>query len=123
MTQPTPFRARISERFACDIEVDACTTLENRAARIVDVSTHGAQVRMERPYDAGARIHLDVAGDYVWADVQWAEIDRMGVKFIAPLGPEHRLSRIIEEQRRRIASANARQAAFPANRGFGRRAA
>ena len=119
MTETLPFRARQSERFACDVPVAACTTLQTRAARVVDVSTHGAQVRMDDPFEAGTRIHLDVDGDFVWATVQWAEIDRMGVKFISPLHTAHRLMRIVEDQRRRSLAAAAR----PALRGFGRRAA
>jgi hypothetical protein len=119
MTSTLPFRARVSERFACDIAVGACTTLENRPARVVDVSEHGAQVRIDEPYDAGTRIHLDVDGEFVWATVQWTEVDRIGVKFMSPLHPTHRLMRIVEDQRRRAATI-----ARPVGvRGFGRRAA
>lgn len=121
METQTPFRPRISERFACDVPVNACTTLETREARVVDVSMHGAQVRMEQPYAAGTRIHLDVEGHYVWADVQWSEIDRIGVKFVTALQADHRLSTVITEQRQRIARTTRQQQLQP--RGFGRKAA
>lgn len=121
MTAPTPFRARISERFTCDIPVDACTTLDNRPAHIVDLSSHGAQIRMEEPYDGGTRIHIDVDGDFIWADVQWSEVDRIGVKFMQALRTDHRLMRMIEDQRRRQSMSDGRTHAAP--RGFGRRAA
>lgn len=119
MTNTLPFRARVSQRFECDIEVGACTILENRPARVVDVSAGGAQVRMDDPYEPGSRIHLDVEGDFVWATVQWAEVDRMGIKFVAQLQTSHRLMRIIEDQRRRTAAIAKPVMA----RGFGRRAA
>jgi hypothetical protein len=121
MTQATPLRARISERFRCDLPIMACTTLETRPARIVDVSTHGAQVRMDEPYAAGDRIHLDVDGDFVWAHVQWAEIDRIGVKFLAPLQDGHRLDQFMKDQRRQqsMPAPRVEQRSF----GFGRRAA
>lgn len=121
MTQATPFRARIGERLSCDVVISACTTLETRPARIADLSPQGAQVRMDEPYAQGERIHLDIDGDFVWAQVQWAEIDRMGVKFVAPLTDDHPLLRQVRLQHRRQAAQAARPPS--AVRGFGRRAA
>lgn len=115
-------RARISERFACDIAVMACTTLETRAARIVDLSTHGAKVHSEEPYEPGTLVHLDLEGDLVWGTVQWSEIDRMGIKFSAPLASGHRLARLMEDMRRRSVLRQTIVGAAPV-RGFGRRAA
>jgi hypothetical protein len=80
------FRDRISQRFATDLAVLACTVLESRAARLVDISLHGARVESDDPYPAGQRIALDLGGEQVFGIVTWSEIDRMGVKFLAPLG-------------------------------------
>lgn len=121
MTQAAPFHARIGERLLCDIAISACTTLETRPARIADISNHGAQVRMSEPYAAGERIHLDIDGDFVWAQVQWAEIDRMGVKFVVPIGDDHPLLRTVRVQQRRATALAMRPQTI--NKGFGRRAA
>lgn len=121
MTAPAVFKNRISERFACNVNVMACTILESRPARIVDLSMHGAQIRMDNPYDERTRIHLDLDGEFVWADVQWAEIDRMGVKFVSKLPADHRLAQLIENQKARARIAGNRRAISAA--GFGRRAA
>lgn len=123
MNESVPFRARISERIACEVPVLACTTLDSRRARVVDYSMHGAQIWLDKPYAAGDRIHLDVEGEYVWAQVQWAEIDRMGVRFLAPMNPEHRLARIVQEQQRHKALASARRQPVPILGGFGKKAA
>jgi len=121
MTQAKPMHARISERFECDLPITACTTIETRPARIVDVSMHGAKIRMDDPYAAGDRIHLDVDGDFVWAHVQWSEVDRMGVKFVASLQDGHRLHQFMNDQRRRQATPPLRTQTR--SFGFGRRAA
>lgn len=121
MTQATPFHARIGERLTCDIAISACTAIETRPARIADISLHGAQVRMDEPYAEGDRIHLDIDGDFVWAQVQWAEIDRMGVKFVTPLTEDHQLLRQVHLQHRRMAAQGTRP--LSSARGFGRRAA
>lgn len=119
--QKPEFQARVSERHSCDIAASACTTLENRAARIVDLSLHGAQVRIEEPYEQGQQIHLDIDGEYVWGTVAWAEIDRMGVKFTHRLQTESVLHRRLEDIRRRtMLGATAHQRQRPV---FGRRAA
>lgn len=123
MNREIDVRARISERFTCDIAVLACTTLDTREARIVDISIHGAKVHSDQPYEAGTMIHLDLDGDIVWGKVQWAEIDRMGVKFAAPLASGHRLSRLMEDLRRRSFLRAPIPAAAPLKGGFGRRRA
>lgn len=114
-------KARISERIICELPILACTTLESRSAIIVDVSIHGAQVRLDQPYPEGTQIHLDVDGDFVWARVQWAEVDRMGLKFLTPLDTGHRLARVIEKGRQQNFVAANRPAMQRG--GFGRRAA
>lgn len=119
MTENPAFQARISERHTCDVAVNACTTLSNRPARVVDVSLHGAQVRIDQPYETGDRIHLDIDGEFIWATVQWTEIDRMGVKFISPIRSDHRLMVIVGDQVRKR-NAGMRPAGM---RTFGRRAA
>ncbi len=99
--QKPEFQARVSERHSCDIAVNACTTLDTRKARIVDISMHGAQVRIDAPFDQGQQIHLDVDGEFVWGTVAWAEIDRMGVRFTQKLQSGSTLHRRIEDIRRR----------------------
>ncbi len=81
----TDFRDRISQRFPTDIAVLACSVVESRAARIVDLSTHGAKVESDKPYTAGQQIALELQGERVFGIVTWSEIDRMGIEFLYPL--------------------------------------
>ena len=113
----TPFTNRISERLHCDITVQACDTLSNHDARIVDLSLHGAQVNCPKPWPQGSTIHLDVDGEFVWAKVMWSEIDRMGLRFLAPLTPASALGTYLAGRRR----APVRSAAARVTATFGRR--
>ena len=79
------FRDRVSQRFQTDLAVLACTVIESRPARLVDISMHGARLESDNPYPAGQRIALDLDGERLFGVVTWAEIDRMGVKFETPL--------------------------------------
>jgi hypothetical protein len=79
------FQDRISQRFQTDLAVLACTVIESRPARLVDISMHGARIESDNPYPAGQRIALDLDGVRLFGVVTWAEIDRMGVKFETPL--------------------------------------
>lgn len=99
---------RIARRHACDIPVTACTTVQVRQARIVDLSRHGMQIACDTPYDAGTMIHIDHDGEYAWGIVAWTEIDRMGVKLLAPLSCATRLGALmtkIEADHRAMADA------------------
>lgn len=92
MTAP---KARVSERVACNIEAKACSTIFSQDARIVDISPHGAQVFLNDPYEPGSKVSLDVDGEAVWGVVAWNEVDRMGVRFIAPVSADHWIMRLI----------------------------
>lgn len=91
----TAIKSRVSERVACNIEAKACSTIFSQDARIVDISPHGAQVFLNEPYEPGSKVSLDVEGELVWGIVAWNEVDRMGVRFIAPLGADHWINRMI----------------------------
>lgn len=113
------FRSRISERVSCSIAVAAGDTLNRHPATIVDLSRHGAQVRCDAPFDAGKTIHLDLDGEFTWATVAWSEIDRMGLRFVSPLGRDTLLGRRLAglQTVRHAPQALVRQS------GFGRRRA
>jgi len=76
---------RLAARLACSIEAQACTPIHTVAASIVDISRMGAQLRLDRPYPRGTRIHLDVGGHYYWGTVMWDEEDRLGLRFHSPV--------------------------------------
>jgi hypothetical protein len=79
------FRDRISQRYATELDILACTVLESRPARIVDLSMHGAKVESDRPFAQGDSIALELNGERVFGTITWSEVDRMGVKFRGPL--------------------------------------
>lgn len=112
------FRARISERITCNIDVNAGDTLNTYPARIVDLSRHGAQVFCDTPYEPGKTIHIDLEGEFTWATVAWAEVDRMGIKFLMPLNDTSRLGKKLQQLQKPQRPAFAPQARVG---GFGRR--
>lgn len=91
------FQNRISERVICSIDIMVGDTLTNHEARIVDLSTHGAQVYCDTPFEAGKTIHLDLNGEYAWATVAWSEVDRMGLKFVSPLNKNSGLGQRLQQ--------------------------
>lgn len=111
---------RLAARLSCNIETQACTPIETVPACIVDISRLGAQLRLERPYPKGTRIHLDVEGHYYWGTVMWDEVDRVGLRFRNPIdaGP-------LDEALKRLQAPRAvpSPAGLSAGRagGFGRR--
>lgn len=112
--------SRISERIECSILASICTTINSRPGMIVDVSEHGAQIKMQEPYREGEKIHIDVGGHYTWGTVRWAEVDRIGVKFTTPVAEGSPIHATISDYlRRRNLTAN--QVRTPPV--FGRRAA
>lgn len=111
---------RLATRMACTIDVQACTPIHTVDASIVDISRMGAQLRLDRPYPKGTRIHLDVAGHYYWGTVMWDEEDRIGLRFHSPVkdGP-------LDEAMKRLTGPRGRpdipEPAAPRSAGFGRR--
>lgn len=67
------------------IAATAGTVLDERPAMVTDASREGAKIACDKPFPAGEKIHLDVHGHRVWAQVTWAEADRMGVRFDTPV--------------------------------------
>lgn len=112
--------ARNTERIECNISANICTTINSRPGRIVDVSEHGAQIRMEEPYHEGDKIHVDVEGHYTWAIVKWTEVDRLGVKFTTPMTDGSPIHAVIADHRRRRNLTSNQTRTTPI---FGRRAA
>lgn len=118
------FNKRLAARYACHIAVQACTPIDTVAAELVDLSRGGAQLRLDRPFAKGARIHLDVDGHYYWATVMWDEVDRIGVRFHGPVrdGPLDEALRRLDRPLPMPRPPSARGEA-PGAAGFGRRVA
>jgi len=119
--QDMSHQTRQAERIPCTIEIAACTAVSSRVGRIVDLTRFGAQIRMSEPYEARARIFLELDGDYTWATVVWSEVDRIGVRFEAPLSSGS-LHQRFETLRSKRTNPRPVHAAMP-HRMFGRKAA
>ena len=71
-------------RVIVDINVTLTTVLDSIDARIIDLSEHGAQV-VGAALPEGSKFQIEYMGQTVFAQCRWAEIDRMGIKFLFPL--------------------------------------
>jgi hypothetical protein len=65
------------------------TVLDSAIGSITDLSETGAKV-MGKPFPVGQKVKITAADKAVWAQVRWAEQDRMGVQFETPMPDELR---------------------------------
>lgn len=75
---------RQPRRVEVDIPVTVITVLEAHDASIVDLTEVGAQIT-GCSVPEGARLQIEYLGQTLFAQCRWAEVDRMGVKFLFPL--------------------------------------
>jgi hypothetical protein len=71
-------------RLGVDIPVIITSVLDSMDAAIADLNEEGALIK-GCALDVGARVQIDYPGQTLYAQCRWAEIDRMGVKFVHPL--------------------------------------
>jgi hypothetical protein len=71
-------------RYGLDLAVDVTTVLETRLAILADLSEKGAKL-IGVSVPPGARLQIDYAGQTVFAQSRWSEIDRTGVEFLEAL--------------------------------------
>jgi hypothetical protein len=78
-------------RIIVDIPVIVTSVLESCEAILCDLSEHGAQVT-GCAIPAGMPFQIEYMGQTVFAQCRWAEVDRMGCRFLFPLkdGPLHK---------------------------------
>ncbi len=72
------------KRMEVELPVTVTTVLEAFDASIVDMTEIGAQIT-GCSVPEGARFQIEYMGQTLFAQCRWAEIDRMGVKFLFPL--------------------------------------
>jgi hypothetical protein len=72
------------KRIEVEIPVTIMSVLETWDASIVDLTENGAQVT-GCSVPEGTRFQIEYMGQTLFAQCRWAEIDRMGVKFLFPL--------------------------------------
>ncbi len=75
---------RQSRRTEVELPVTITTVLEAHEASIVDLTENGAQVT-GCTVPEGTRFQIEYMGQTLFAQCRWAEIDRMGIKFLFPL--------------------------------------
>lgn len=75
---------RQHKRVEVEIPVTIVTVLEACDASIVDLTEVGAQVT-GHSVPEGTRFQIEYMGQTLFAVCRWAEIDRMGIKFLFPL--------------------------------------
>lgn len=75
---------RQHKRIEVEIPVTVITVLESSDASIVDLTEGGAQIT-GYSVPEGMRFQIEYMGQTLYAQCRWAEIDRMGVKFLFPL--------------------------------------
>lgn len=80
--QAAPIQRRV--RIDVDIPVIVTTVLDSMEATIADLNEQGALIT-GCTLAVGARIQIDHPGQTLYAQCQWAEVDRAGVKFVYPL--------------------------------------
>ncbi|HWJ68561.1 MAG TPA: PilZ domain-containing protein [Sphingobium sp.] len=71
-------------RMGVDIPVTVISVLESTEAAIANLNEDGALIQ-GCALAVGARVQIDYRGQILYAHCRWAEIDRMGVKFVQPL--------------------------------------
>ncbi len=72
------------KRIEVELPVTITTVLDANDASIVDLTEGGAQVAGYSVAE-GTRFQIEYMGQTLYAQCRWAEIDRMGVKFLFPL--------------------------------------
>jgi len=72
------------KRSEVEIPVSIITVLDSFDASIVDLTEAGALIT-GHSVDEGTRFQIDYMGQTLFAQCRWAEIDRMGIKFLFPL--------------------------------------
>ncbi|HEY1124041.1 MAG TPA: PilZ domain-containing protein [Sphingobium sp.] len=75
---------RQHKRIEVEIPVTVITVLESSEAFIVDLTENGAQIT-GHSVPEGTRFQVEYMGQTLFAQCRWAEIDRMGIKFLFPL--------------------------------------
>lgn len=77
-------------RINVDIPVTITTVLDTFEGSIVDLTEDGALIT-ECSLPEGTRFQIEYMGETIYAQCRWAEVDRMGVRFIFALedGPLH----------------------------------
>jgi hypothetical protein len=117
---------RSRERVIVDIPIVVTTVLDSLEGTIVDLSEGGAQI-VGCSLPARSQCQIDLDGYTVFGTVQWAEEDRMGIRFPYLLtdGPLYeRLDMARGPRRAPTPSLRPRpQMAAPVVGGFGRRTA
>ena len=77
-------QARQIKRIEVDIPITIATVLDTVEATIVDITERGAQIH-GASLPSGTRCQIDYLGETIFAQCQWSEIDRMGIKFLFEL--------------------------------------
>lgn len=71
-------------RINVDIPVTITTVLDTFEGSIVDLTEDGALIT-ECSLPEGTRFQIEYMGETIYAQCRWAEVDRMGVRFIFAL--------------------------------------
>lgn len=113
---------RSRERIAVDIPVVVTTVLDSLEGAIVDLTEGGAQI-VGCALPPRTQCQIDLDGYTVFGTVQWAEHDRMGIRFPYPLtdGPLFERLEMARAPRTAPPAMQSRPVPAPTMGGFGRR--
>jgi len=75
---------RQSSRIGVNLNVAVETVLDRHEGRITDLSETGAKIE-GAPFPVGQKVKITANDEVVWAQVRWAEHDRMGLQFETPM--------------------------------------